>query len=188
MCGPPPQTLACSPDSVQPASARVWGYSFCNSTMPLIPSGFHIYICISTCMLTHIYIFLSLTSGAEQLVKGKLSLGPLVPGASGAVGLVCAVPWLLSLAPLPRILQCALSPKVSEDTAHSRYSSMYAVYVKGRWGLPIAHSCLFRSRSLTSCMRVQRHGLPSGSLVSFCGCNSSCELRAMLCVRGKHHS
>lgn len=38
------------------------------------------------------------------------------------------------------------------------HPSVYAGYIKGRLGLPIAHSCLsgpFRSLSLTSCMRVQ---------------------------------
>lgn len=136
MCVPPPQTLACSLDSVQPASAGVLGYSFCKSTMPLIPSGFHIYIYMHIHMHVHIYIFPSLPSGAEQLVKGKLNLGPLVPfGASGAAGLVCAVPWLPSLAPLPRILQCTLTPKVSTTrTQHIVVTLQYMLFMsKGGW-------------------------------------------------------
>lgn len=77
---------------------------------------------------------------------------------------------------------------ISKDTAHSRYSSEDAVYVKGSLALPVAHLCLngpFRSLSLTSCMRVQRHGaaLPSGSSKSFCGCGTSYELSTMVCQR-----
>lgn len=78
MCVPPPQTSACSPDSVQPASDEVWGYSFYNSTRPHDPSGFHIYIYMHIHMHVHIYIFPSLLFGAEQLVKGKLRFRPLV--------------------------------------------------------------------------------------------------------------
>lgn len=56
MCVPPPQTSACSPDSVQPASDEVWGYSFYNSTRPHDPSGFHIYIYAYPHACSHIYI------------------------------------------------------------------------------------------------------------------------------------
>lgn len=144
MCVPPPQTLACSLDSVQPASAGVWGYSFCNSTMPLIPSGFHIYIYAYPHACSHIYI-------------------PLLAFWGRAVGQGETESW----APCPlwclwgcRFGLCsALAPKSSsltqntsvhfnsqsvynKDTAYSSYSSIYAVYVKGRLGLLITHSCL----------------------------------------------
>lgn len=88
MCVPPPQTSVCSPGSEQPASDGVWGYSFYNSTGPMIPSGLHIYIYMHIHMHVHIYIFPSLLLGVEQLVKGKLRFGPLV---LWGCGLVCAV-------------------------------------------------------------------------------------------------
>lgn len=66
----------------------------------------YIYIYMHIHMHAYIYIFPSLPSGEEQLVKGKLSLGPLVLWCLWGYGLVCAVPCLLNLALLPRILQC----------------------------------------------------------------------------------
>lgn len=90
------------------------GYSFYNSTRPHEPPWIS-YIYMHIHMHVHIYIFPSLLFGVEQLVKGKLRFGTLV---LWGCGLVCAVPWLLSLAPLPRILQFFLSSKVSPRTQH----------------------------------------------------------------------
>lgn len=62
-------------------------------------------------MHVYIYIFPSLPSGAEQLVKGKLSLGPLVLWCLWGwvrFGLCSALPPESS-SPPPRILQCILS-------------------------------------------------------------------------------
>lgn len=130
MCVPPPQTSACSPDSVQPASDGVWGYSFYNSTRPHDPQWIS-YIYMHIHMHVYIYISPSLLFGVEQLVKGKLRFGPLV---LWGCGLVCAVPWFLSLAPLPRMLQCILSSKVSPRTQHIAGTHQRMLFMsKGDW-------------------------------------------------------
>lgn len=110
ICVPPPQTPDCSPDSVQPASAGGTTSATAQCPWPSVDL-IYIYIYAYPHACLHIYISPSLPPGEEQLVKGKLSLGPLVLWCLCGYGLVCAVPCLLNLALLPKILQCTLSPK-----------------------------------------------------------------------------
>lgn len=104
-------------------------------------------------MHVHIYIFPSLLFGAEQLVKGKLRFGPLV---LWGCGLVCAVPWFLSLAPLTQdTAMHSKSKSVYKGTATVGTHQRMLFMSKGSW---VAHSCLngpFRSLALTSCMSAE---------------------------------
>lgn len=131
VCVPPPQTSACSPGSVQPASDGTWGYSFYNSTGPMIPSGLHIYIYAYSHACSHIYIPLLAVWG-RAVGQGETEIWATCP-----LGLwfgLCSVPWFLSLALLPRILQCILSPKVSTRTQHivGSHQSMLFMSKEGR--------------------------------------------------------
>lgn len=149
---------------------------------PMNPCGFHIYIYAYPHACPHIYIPLLAFRG------GAVGQGEAEIWAPCPLGLwfgLCSALAPESSSPTQNTAMFSKFKSISKDTAHSRYSSEDAVYVKGSLALPVAHLCLngpFRSLSLTSCMRVQRHGaaLPSGSSKSFCGCGTSYELSTMV--------